>query len=127
MYDKMFTFTDEWGNKFKCVNNKITLELKSEPHRKPRQIGEVVNIRSFLILKKNEKEKDIWRKTNAWSVPVEIFEKIDGMWFISELYEYKILAKKAKENMDYLTFSKSGYEKKVYIPLSLWDKRKKIL
>jgi hypothetical protein len=123
MYDELFTFTDEWENEFKCVNNHITLQLRSEPHRKPRQIGEIVNIKGLIILKKNEKEKHIWRKTRAWSVPVEIFEKIDGMWFISELHSYKILTKKAKENMDYLTFSKSGYEKKVYIPLNIWSTR----
>lgn len=119
MIDKLFTFEDKHGNLFHCKNGKITLQLKSE--KRIRNIGEIVEIKGLNIYKKFEDEKDIHRKTNSWSVPVEIFEKVDGIWFFSKSYDYKILVKKAKDHMKYLSFNKSGYENKVYIPLQLWN------
>ena len=127
MYDKELTFDDHWGNKFVCTSGKLTLQLKSEPNRKPRKIGEIINIKDYIVYKKFEKEKDIYQKTNAWSVPVEVFERVDGIWFYTNENDYKIMVKTAKEKMHYLTFSNSGYERKVYIPLDLWTIKSKFV
>lgn len=121
MLDKLFTFEDKQGNFFHCKDGKITLQLKSEDRR--RKIGEVyVDEKTNLtIYKKFEDENQIHRKTNAWSIPVGIFEKVDGIWFFTDNYNYKILTKNAKKHMSYLTFKNVGYEPKVYIPLQLWN------
>lgn len=121
--DRLFSFEDKYGNLFDCKNGKITLQLKSE--NRIRKIGEIVQINGLRIYKKFEKEEHIHQKTNSWSVPVEIFEKVDGLWFYTNSNNYKILVKKANLNKQYLSFNKSGYENKIYIPLSLWHKEKK--
>ena len=120
MLNELFTFKDKDGNVFHCKNGKITLQLNSED--KVRKIGEVyINEKGLTIYKKYEEERHIHKKTNAWSIPVPIFEKVDGIWFYSKTYNYKILTSEAKKNMTYLTFKKVGYEPKVYIPLQLWN------
>jgi hypothetical protein len=119
MIDKLFTFEDKYGNLFHCKDGKLTLQLVSE--NRVRNIGNIVEIDGLTIFKKFEDEEHIYRKTNAWSVPVQIFEKVDGIWFFSNRFNYKILTKKAKENLQYLSFTKKGYEPKVYIPLKLWN------
>lgn len=126
MIDKLFTFEDKHGNLFHCKDGKITLQLKSE--NRTREIGEIVITADGLkVYKKKENEKDIYRKTNAWSVPVEIFEKVNGIWFFTDEYDYKILVSKAKESMDYLSFNKKGYENKMYIPIELWSVKARLL
>ena len=117
--DKIFTFEDKNGNFFSCKDGKLTLQLKSES--RVRKIGEITQIKNLVIYKKYEDERFIHRKTNSWSVPVDIFEKCDGFWFHTKQYNYKILKSKAKQNMSYLSFRKAGYEDKVYIPLQLWS------
>ncbi len=119
MNDKLFSFEDKHGNLFDCKDGKLTLQLKSE--KRIRKIGEILEIKGLLVYKKHEDEQHIYRKTNAWSVPVQIFEKVDGIWFYSDNYDYKITTKKAKAHMQYLSFNKSGYENKVYIPIQLWN------
>jgi len=115
----MFTFKDKNENLYICKDGKLTLQLKSE--LRVRKIGEIYVNNKYTIYKKYEDEKHIFRKTNAWSIPVDIYEKVDTIWYYSKLYNYRILKKKAKEHMQYLSFNKSGYENKVYIPIQLWD------
>ena len=120
MYDKIFTLTDRWGNVFNCVNNQITLQLKSEPHRNPRKIGGFITVNGFVIYKKYDVESQIFRATNSWSIPIHIFENVDGIWFFSNKYNYKILTRDVKNHIHYLTFLKAGNEGKIYIPLDNW-------
>lgn len=117
--DKQFSFKDEADNQFSCNDGRITLQLKSED--RTRKIGEIVVIKGLLIYKKREDEAQVHRKTNSWSVPVHIYERINGIWFYTDLYNYKILKAKADKNKKFLHFKKVGNEKKVYIPLQLWS------
>lgn len=118
--DKRFTFEDRDGNLFSCEDGRLSLRLKSET--RVRKIGKIIYNaeKKILIYKKREDENQIHRKTNSWSVPVHIYEKIDGIWFYTNLYNYKILKKEAEKAKSYLSFKKAGYENKVYIPLQLW-------
>lgn len=118
MLDIIFTFEDKYGNTFHCKNGKITLQLKSE--KRIRNIGEIVQINNLIIYKKFEDEKYIHVKTDSWSVPKQIFDKVDGIWFHTKTKNYKILISVAKNQVKYLTFKESGYESKVYIPLKYW-------
>ena len=117
--DKLFTFTDEYGNVFCCRNRKITLQLKSE--NRVRNIGELIIYRGAVIYKKFESEKQIFRKTNSWSLPKQIFNKVDGIWFYTNKNNYKILTKDVKEHVKYFHFCDTGYEFKIYIPLDIWS------
>jgi hypothetical protein len=116
--DGLFTFRDRNENSFFCENGKLTMKLKD--NKRIFHIGEILRLKGLLIYKKKEKEKDVHRGTNSWTVPVPIFDKVDGMWYQSEKYNYKILKTKAKENKPLLNYRKWGSELKVCIPLQIW-------
>ena len=125
--DRLFCFEDKWNNRFHCKNGNITLQLKSES--RIRNIGEIIIVNSLTIYKmikeltKPEREIDIFRKTNSWSIPIEIFNKVDGIEFTTERFSYKVLTSKVKNDVNYFAFIKSGYEGKIYVPLNLWHKK----
>jgi hypothetical protein len=121
MIDKLFTFTDKDGNDFLCKNGRLFLRPKGKSERK---IGQIYTTdKGTVIYKKYEDEKDIYRKTNAWSVPVSIYDKVDKIWFFSDANDYKFVVGSA--DVAYFHFAKSGTEKKVYIPLDYWKINKK--
>lgn len=118
--DRAFTFEDKDGNFFGCKDGKLTLQLRSETRL--RKIGEIFynEEKKLLIYKKREDENQIHRKTNSWSIPVHLYNRVDGIWFYTNKYNYKILRQEAEKHKMYLSFKKVGYESKVYIPLQLW-------
>ena len=117
--DRFFTVKDKQGNGFFCRNGKITLRLSSED--KERKIGEVYYKGTGLVYKKYEDESTgIFRKTNSWSIPYFIYEKIDKIWFYTLTADYRI-AKKDAPSAEFLHFRNSGYEKKIYIPIKYWN------
>jgi hypothetical protein len=118
MIDKLFRFEDKNGNLYDCTDGKLTLYLKKE--KKVRKIGRILEIDGKRIFKKFEQIEHVHRATDSWSVPVEIFEKIDEIWFYTDTTDYKITKKEADKNKQYLSFIKAGIENKVYIPLTLW-------
>ena len=120
--DKDFTITDKAGNRYVCDNGCIALYLKAEDRK--RGIGRVYEHKSGMIIyEKNEEERHTFEKWDAWSLPVVIFEKVDGIHFISETTSYKITTAKANTYKDYLHFKTSGYELKVYIPKRFWHQK----
>lgn len=117
--DDLFTFEDKHGNKFRCISGKIFL-IPAGTHRE-RKIGRVYKTdKGTIIYKKYEEEKHIYRKTNAWSIPYEIYNRVDRVWFYSKLYNYRIIKKEVNNLKDFFHFARSGVELKVYIPLKYW-------
>ena len=116
--DSLFSFRDWHGNVFCCEKGKLTIYTPIKNTEK--KIGHILVINDLIILRKREQEKYRHWATNSWSVPSDIFNKIDGIWITTEEGHYKILTSKAKENMKYLHFKQSGFERKVYIPVELF-------
>lgn len=119
--DIHFTMTDEARNKITCKNRKLILKLATE--RRERNIGKIVWKNGELIYSKPEKEEDIYRKLNAWSVPYSILKKVDRITFYTDKWFYRIRVKEIE--LTFLHFKKSGIEKKIYIPLDYWEKEKR--
>lgn len=112
---------DKNNNHYYSVNNKIYLKLNSD--QRERCIGEFIeHEKGGIVYKKFDEEKHIHRKTNSWSIPLLIYNKVDSIWFYSKNYNYTIIKDEVKDNIKYFHFMSSGTEKKVYIPLNLWKK-----
>jgi len=122
--DKLFTITDQAGNKIKCHKRNLILKLASE--RRERNIGKIVFKDGELIYSKPEKEEDIYRKLNAWSVPYSIITRVDRITFYTKKDFYRIRTKDIEERMIFLHFKNSGIEKKKYIPLDMWEKERRV-
>ena len=118
--DKLFSFTDDYGNVFICKDGKLTLKRPSQIS--VHHIGKIVVIKNLLIYKKSEKEKDIYHIHNGWTIPTSIYENIDGIWFTSETTSYKILKKEADKHLEQMRTKKdSKFEPKVCVPIRFWS------
>lgn len=105
------------------------LFFKNIYHRNPKNLGKIsIGSDTRYVWCKSEKEIDKFLKTNAWSLPYVIFERLpEDAWirFITESYEYVITVRRIKkimlkENL-FLHFKSSGVEKKIYVPIKYWD------
>lgn len=123
--DKQFSFTDARGNVFKCRNKQLSLKIPSND--KALEIGKITMITSFpknvLIYAKTEKEGQVHHNTNGWTVPLDILNKVEGLWYRTEKYHYKILKSIALMNHENVHFrDPSKFESKVSIPIRFWEK-----
>jgi len=122
-----FNSLDEMGNRIICHENGfLYLILRSDG--KERSIGQIFphdHQKDKLVYYKHEKESEVFQKTDAWSIPYWILEKVDFVCFVTEKFIYKILASKAKEHGSFLWFKVSGFEKKIYVPREYWWKGKR--
>ena len=55
-----------------------------------------------LLYVKHEKNSDIFRKTNAWSLYYHIVENVSYITIYTESHVYKITSENAKEKGDFL-------------------------
>lgn len=97
-------------------NGKVILKLSSED--KVRRIGTFKN-NTYV-----KSDNVIHWSTNSWSVPYEIFKIADKLMIVSKDFTYTINTEDI--NPDILHFKDAGIEKKVYIPLELWNKSLRI-
>lgn len=118
--DRLFTYEDNDGNFFLCRNRYIVLSLKSESRQ--RNIGKIVCDNDELVYSKYENIKDIYRMTNAWSIPYFIVKRVDRITFYTKTHFYRISSFDiiTAYEADILHFKNSGIELKVYVPLSMW-------
>lgn len=115
-----FNGQDRAGNRYHCKNLDIKIQIAGS--KAWRHIG-TIRIAKHLktgadltIFTKHEKEKDIFRKLNAWSVPYFIWTKVDGIHVITEKFEYKLLKEQiVDEDKTILHFQDSDTEVKVYL------------
>jgi len=97
----------------------VTLKLASECGR-IRNLGCIAkNDKALLSYYKEEKEKDVYRKMDAWSINYNILKFLPNnestINIKSETCIYRITKKKAMEVGSFLHFQKSGIELKIYI------------
>ena len=108
--------TDEMNNRLVFSPSRgITLFLKG---LNPRNIGYLKTENGVTNYYKPEKEKDIFLKTNAWSICYELFKYFDGTIIITTSKRtYTITKHDALKYGEFLWFKEQGLEKKIYIPL----------
>ena len=117
-FDEALTFTDERGNTFQCRGGAIKLRLhKTE---KLRVIGRLVKIKGLIIYKKREWDSDFYRKTNSWTIPPVIFDKVDGIWIQTETADFKVLTAYVRRNRNLIP-RLDKTEMRYDIDLPLWS------
>jgi hypothetical protein len=121
--DEAFTLSDEQGTLY-CSSGRLHLKLKSEGGR-VRNIG-VLSLHETdygfrRVYVKDEKEEDIFQKTNAWSIYHEILQRVDTVLYQTKSKIYYVSKKQALKHGKYLFFKQTGIEKKIYLPLEYWE------
>ena len=105
----------------------VVLQLNSE--KRTRRLGFLAkNENGILSYYKHEKEKDVFRKTNAWSLNYNVLQYLpnnNSMINIkSEQGIYRISKQKALEIGEFMFFKSSGIEKKIYVQKIFFDVEK---
>ncbi len=124
--DSCFIYKDETGCLF--VNPKdgtVNIQLVKENGR-TRHIGSIAkNKKSQLYgYYKSEKESDIFRKNNSWSINWNVIQFLPDPSTInikSETKIFRISKEKALKVGDFLYFKDAGIERKFYIPLDQFE------
>lgn len=119
---------DNMGNTMRWDDTgNLYIKLVSEQREK--NIGMLLKIKGSLCYFKNEKEQDVFHKTNAWSINYEVLKIAQqgdkGTGYIryrSEDCIYEISVQDAIKYGDFLWFKTSGFEKKIYVPKTFWKK-----
>lgn len=112
----MITRVDTAGNVLTLDNTKLSIQLVGES--KPRYIGKFIE----KVYYKKEREADVFRKLDAWSINAYVFERADKVVIVTEDYRYTLEDTKKPEIT--LHFKNSGVEPKVYIPRDKFIKTK---
>jgi len=117
-------YTDDSGCLKVLGTGEVVLQLNSES--RTRRLGFLANNESgVLSYYKHEKEKDVFRKTNAWSINYNVLQYLpypNSMINIkSEQGIYRISKEKALQVGDFMFFKSSGIEKKIYVRKIFFD------
>ncbi len=99
---------------------KIYLEIDE----KVRCLGFILIGQNNILYTKQDDERNIFRKTNSWSINSIILGFVDTIHIETSSYGYVITKEEAEEFGEYLHFQDTT-ELKVYIPLQYWAKRHK--
>lgn len=116
-----FNTKDKSGNALYIVNDVVNLKLVNKNYSiKLGQLFKHKNGKYSLF--KEDKEKGVYRKTNAWSIPFKLLEKLDESVNIrTEKAIYRISVSDALKFGSFLHFKSSGIEQKIYIPIKYWS------
>ena len=117
-------YTDDVGCLKVLGTGEVVLQLNSE--KRTRRLGFLAkNENAVLSYYKHEKEKDVFRKTNAWSLNYNVLQYLpydNSMINIkSEEYIYRITKEKALQVGEFMFFKSSGIEKKIYVQKLFFD------
>jgi hypothetical protein len=117
-------YTDDSGSLKVLGTGEVVLQLNSE--KRTRRLGFLAkNENAVLSYYKHEKEKDVFRKTNAWSLNYNVLQYLpydNSMINIkSEEYIYRITKEKALQVGEFMFFKSSGIEKKIYVQKIFFD------
>ena len=118
----LFTSKDNNGNFL--VYNMGQLYLRIMGSNQNRKIGSIYYVNDKILYSKWETHKDIFKKMDAWSVPLLIAKNVDVIWFRTPERDYwiahsRISALVKTKQAAILKFE--GMEKKVYIPRIYWS------
>lgn len=109
LLQKILNQTDVNGNKFRFNGKDI--------YYNDRGIGFIAEVDGKIYYRKKEEESQIYKRTNAWSIPALIVPYVDVIQYQTELRGYQVLAKDA---LEYEIISYND-EPKYYVPVSAWD------
>lgn len=117
-------YTDDSGSLKVLGTGEVVLQLNSE--KRTRRLGFLANNEQGVFsYYKHEKEKDVFRKTNAWSINYNVLQYLpypNSMINIkSESGIYRISKEKALQVGDFMFFKSSGIEKKIYVQKLFFD------
>jgi hypothetical protein len=117
-------YTDDSGCLKVLGTGEVVLQLNSE--KRTRRLGFLAkNENGVLSYYKHEKEKDVFRKTNAWSINYNVLQYLpypNSMVNIkSEGAIYRISKQKALGIGEFMFFKSSGIEKKIYVQKIFFD------
>lgn len=105
------------GMYFDTYDSKLYLtEDKSEP----KCIGRIAVGSNNILYTKFEDEKNIFRKTNAWSINYQVLKHVDHVHYETRTHDYHINKERVLEYGKFLHFSETT-EKKIYVPLEYWE------
>jgi len=118
---------DSHGNKISFTPSGdsclVTLRLANE--LRDRNLGNIIKLGvGKYIYIKSEKERYRFKKLDAWSIPEVVVKPLTNISIIrinTEVGSYGITKEKALEVGKYFDFQKSGFEKKIYIPVKFWE------
>ncbi len=120
-------YTDDSGCLKVLGTGEVVLQLNSE--KRTRRLGFLAkNENGILSYYKHEKEKDVFRKTNAWSLNYNVLQYLpnnNSMINIkSEQGIYRISKEKVLKMGEFMFFKSSGIEKKIYVRKIFFDVEK---
>lgn len=118
---------DKDGNSFKVDvvddDNFIRFYRKGNPDILT--LGKLMIGERGLLYYKFDDERNIFQKTNSWSINSTIFKYVDYIIYETRTKWYQISKERAVEFGDVLQFDST--EEKIYIPLKFWDTRRTLL
>jgi len=117
-------YSDTQGSLYILKSGEVELNLLCE--KRTRKLGFIkANENGIVSYYKHEKEKDVFRKTNAWSLNYNVLQYLpsdNSMINIkSELQIYRITKAKALQLGEFMFFKSTGIEKKIYVPKIYFD------
>ncbi len=87
-------------------------------------LGKILVGERNLIYYKFEDERNIYQKTQAWSINYSVFEQVDLVHYETLKYNYTIPRVRAEEFGEIISYQN---EKKLYVPIIYWDKRRSLI
>jgi hypothetical protein len=117
-------YSDTQGSLYVLKSGAVELSLNCEKRtRKLGHFGTPPN--GVLSYYKHEKEKDVFRKTNAWSINWNVIQYLPSdssmINIKSEGGIYRISKEKALKMGEFMFFKNAGIEKKIYVRKIFFD------
>jgi len=120
---KLLNYTDKNGRQIIYKpeeGGRVFIDIDGEI----RCIGHILLGQNNILYTKFEDEKNIFRKTNAWSINYTILQNVDDIHYETRTHDYVITKQRALEFGQFFHFEDTT-ELKVYVPLYHWDRRHK--
>lgn len=89
-----------------------------------RCLGRILLGNRNILYHKMEDERNIFRKTDAWSINAVVAKNVDTVWYETMTHDYTITKQRIEEFGQYFHFENTT-ELKLYVPRKYWEKRHK--
>lgn len=112
-------------NRFNTTGEMIRLSKEKEvfltlPYQSEKKIGRIVQENDEIIYEKQEEEKHIIRKNNAWSINKTVLFNVDKCRYITSHAIYEISRKDALDHGQTFNKYSHGLDDKLVVPLVYW-------
>jgi len=118
----LFTSKDRDGNFLVYNHGMLNLRLVHED--KNRKIGDIYYVNDKIIYTKWENANDIFRKMNAWSIPLVVAKNVDVIWYKTPMQQYWIthdMIRQLIKEGEAKIMKFENVEQKVYVPIKYWS------